>query len=78
MNMLNALKQSESRALATAAVTLAAAAVVGCSVMALRQDRMSRRLVELEKTAELNALVTLNLTHAVGKLTSTTVENPIT
>jgi len=78
MSILNALKQNETRTLATVAITVAAAAAVGCTVMAVRQDRLNRRMNDLEKLANLNADVTLNLTHVVGKLSSTTAENPIT
>ena len=78
MSILNALKQNETRTLATVAITVAAAAAVGCTVMAVRQDRLNRRMNDLEKLANLNADVTLNLTHVVGKLSSNTAENPIT
>jgi hypothetical protein len=77
MSLLNALKQNETAAIASAALTVGVIAGVGCAVMAYRQDRMEKRLQDLETFAGLSAKVTLNLTNAVGQLTAKT-ENPIT
>lgn len=78
MRLADSFKQNETRTLATAAVAVAAVACAGCAVMAVRQAQMSTRVAELERVAEMNATVTLRLTHAVGQLVGVRSENPIT
>ncbi|EDL3592164.1 hypothetical protein CRX22_11035 [Salmonella enterica subsp. enterica serovar Newport] len=70
-------KFKEDPAKSTFGVVLAVAAIGGLTAMAVRQNQIQKQITELQKVAELNATVTLNLVNTVGRM-SVRQENPIT
>lgn len=52
----------------TITLVLAAAAAGGVTALVIRQNQMQKQITELQRVAELNATVTLNLVGTVGQL----------
>ncbi len=68
MSLIGKFKEATPRK-STITLVLAAAAAGGVAAIAMRQNQMQKQITELQKVAELNATVTLNLVNSVGQLT---------
>lgn len=67
MSLIGDFKRAPARSIKRAVILTAT--VGGIAYIAVRQNQMQKQITELQKVAELNATVTLNLVNSVGQLT---------
>lgn len=67
MSLIGDFKRAPAQSIKRAVILTAT--VGGIAYIAVRQNQMQKQITELQKVAELNATVTLNLVNSVGQLT---------
>lgn len=76
MSVIDNFKQSEEAMdIARGAAMIAIGAAIATTVVAVRMNAMSKQIDQLQKAAELNAAVTLNLVSRVAPLSMPRLDN---
>lgn len=75
MGMLSNFRQADTASIAVAATVVAVGASVGVIALSYRTNSLDKKVAELQRVAEMNATVTLNLVSAVGQLAGVKANN---